>query len=421
LIKTTVKQFKGNINYFCILFEGIFNLMGYDLLGIASIVPLFLSEYGASLGFIGMLTTIQGISTALVPLLFGGFAAKARSKKRFSILLNGCSRGLVLLVPAALLCNLSNGAIIGVFMFVFVLLFMAAPLTGLTWNYLLNDCIGMRERPKLLGVLFAMSGVVSFGTSNLIKVIRDSSSLPSNMKYFYIFGFAAVAMCISVLCFVPLRENHTQDTQPQAFKVKEYLSSLATCFHNRDFNKLVRANVFSYISVVLNSFIYIYAERTLKLESNLISNMIIFQTVGLIAGGIVTGQVSARFGVKRMLVLVECAGLFIPLVALLCGTLTNPYPLMCLCVALFGFIRSGQLGYTNYIIEVVEKEKLIFHMVAKGLLLLPLSFLSTFAGLYIQSHWMAPIFIVQAAASLAAILMCTKLRLVSREQIKISI
>lgn len=406
---------REKLNYYCILFEGLFNLMGYDLLGITSITPLFLSEYGASLGLIGLLTTIQGVSQAVMPLLSGGFAARTKSKRRISLAFNGYSRTSVLLIPAMLLLGLPHGAVVGIFVAVFVLLVTASPIAGLAWNYLLNDCVTPRDRPRLLGVIFALSGVVSFGSSNLIKVIRDSDTLPGDMKYFYIFGFAGLALTASVLCFLPLKENRHPEPESRSFCVKDYLSSLARCFQNRDFARLTRANIFSYASAVLNAFIYIYASQGLKLQTNLVSNMIIFQTVGLIAGGIVTGQVSSRFGVKRMLVLIECAGIFIPLLELLSTCLKTPYPAMCACVFLLGFVRSGQLGYTNYIIEVVDKEKMIFHMVAKGLALLPVSFLSTLAGLYIQAHPMAPVFVIQVAASATAIFMCTRLRLVNRD------
>ena len=416
-----MKIAKEKKNYYCILGEGLFNQTGLDLLGITSITPLFLSAYGASLGLIGMLTTIQGIAQAIVPLLSGGFAARAKSKRKVSMMGNGIARTMIFLIPASLLFGLPHNAIVSIFSCTFVLLVSLSPMTGLIWNYLLNDCLSTLDRPKLLGVIFAASGIVSLGTSNLIKVIRDSTVLPDNMKYFYIFGLAGLFMSTSVLWFLPLKENRNDTAINKVFRVKDYMASLALCFRNKSFNRAVSANAFSYMSMVLNAFLYIYAANSLKLQPYLISNMIIVQTVGQITGGVITGQVSARFGVKRMLIMSECAGLLIPLLELLCTGLKNAYPAMCVSVFLFGFVRSGMMGYNNYIFEVVEKDRLIFHMVTKGLVLLPVSFLSTVAGIYIQGHSPVPVLMVQAAAACTAIFLCLRLKLVSRNSTEITV
>ena len=79
------------------------------------------------------------------------------------------------------------------------------------------------------------------------------------------------------------------------------------------------------------------------------------------------------------------------------------------------------MGYNNYIIEVVEKDRIIFHMVTRGLVLLPVSFVTTAAGIYIQGHSMAPVQILQATASCVTIFLCLRLKLVSRNSTEISI
>lgn len=213
--------------------EGLFNQTGLDLLGITTIAPLFLSSFGASLGLIGMLTTLQGATHSIVPLLSGGFAARAKSKRRVSIVGNGIARTMMFLIPASLLLGLPNSTVIGVFIATFTLLVLVSPITGLIWNYLLNDCLSTLDRPKLLGVIFAASGIVSLGTSNLIKVIRDSTELPDNMKYFYIFGLAGLFLSTSVLWFLPLKESRCETTANKVFSVKEYLNSLTMCFKNK--------------------------------------------------------------------------------------------------------------------------------------------------------------------------------------------
>jgi hypothetical protein len=261
-------------------------------------------------------------------------------------------------------------------------------------------------------MLFTVSGFVSFGSSYFIKLIRDSQ-MPSNMKYFYIFGAAAIALIFSILCFIPLKET-VSSPKKTTFDIKEYIKSLIACYKTTDYKKLIRTRFFAHASMILNAFLFIYASNSLKLSTNLVSNLIIYQTVGIIVGGIITGQVSARFGVKRMLLLMQINGLLIPILALVCLIVKNPYIPISLCILISGFNQSGKIGYGNYLIEVIEKEKVILHMAANQLVLFPLSFLSAIAGIYIQSHTMTLIFIFQIVVSCIAIFMCLKLRLVKR-------
>lgn len=412
---------KDKVNYYCIMSEGIFNLMGEDLLGLTSIVPLFLIEYGASTGTVGMVMTAQGLSLAVVPLIVGGFVSRTVSKRRLAIIVNSLGRGSMLIMPIILIGYFPENVIVSVFLLLLLIRFLGAPIQGLTWQYLLSDCIKIEVRPKLLGILLAISGFVSFASSYYIKLIRDSKSLASDMKYFYIFGAAAIAMTLSIACFIPLKENIRQKKINDKFTMKEYLLSLFGCYKVKDYTRLLQARFFSFASLTLNAFLFIYANSSLKLPSHFISNLIIFQTIGIIIGGIVTGQISARFGVKRMLLLVEISGLFIPILALSCMIVKTPYILISLCIFMNGFNRSGQLGYANYIMEIVDKERVILHSVARGLVLLPLSFLSTLAGLYIQNHSMTVIFVFQIVASALAVTMCTRLRLVKRNVVEKSL
>lgn len=412
-----MRRIKEKINYYCIMFEGIFQLMGTELLGLTSIVPLFLLEYGATTGIIGMMMTLQAVTGAIVPLVLGNIVARAPSKRKLSLITNTLTRGSLVVLPILLISGFSNKVIVIIFMMVMFVHFVGKPFHGLAWFYLLANTITMKVRPKLLGVLFAISGVVSFGASYYIKLIRDSQVLLPHMKYFYIFGASSIAMILSVLAFIPLKETVMVQEKKKVFRVKEYIGSLLACYKIKDFRHLVRARVFSQTSMLMNAFLFIYASTGLKLESTAISNLIILQTLGIIIGGVVTGQVSSRFGVKRMLILNESAGLLIPILALICLKASNPLILFSVCILLVGFNRSGIMGYSNYMIEVIEQEKVIFGAIASSVALLPISFLSSIAGLYIQTHSMRLIFIGQIIASSIAIVMCVRLRLVRRESL----
>lgn len=407
-----VQKIRSQLNYYCIMLEGLFNTLGADILGVSTIVPLFLSDFGAGTGLIGSLATLHSIAGATVPLLSGGLIAAAASKRKISLTFNGISRGLILLIPVILLLGLPNEWIIVCFMGVMLVYFFCQPITGTAWNYLLGACVEPQNRGKLMGTLFAISGFITFGSSNIIKLIRETGDFTPSQRYALIFGLAGVLLSISVLFFIPLKEKNTGQEKKEAVMPKAYLRSLMGCFRNRDFRRLIVTNVFSQSSTLINAFIYVYAQNVLMLGTKEISNLLVIQTVGIVLGGFTTGRISSRFGTKRMLMAVECLGLGIPLLELISGGVDAPFWLMAVAVFLMGFSRSGYMGYQTHLLEVVPPEKSVYYIVSKSVAMLPLSLISMGVGLYMEHFSITPVFVIQMLLCLCAVFCASRLKLI---------
>lgn len=409
-------------NYRCILLEGLFNTLGTDILGISTIVPLFLAEFGASLTLIGSLSTMHQAVSALVPLLSGGFIAAAASKKRLSITLNGISRTAILLVPLFLILRLPDPWIVAGFFAIILVYFVFQSMTGIIWNHLLGDCVEGRRRGQLVGTLFAISGFITFASSSLVKIIRDSAALNRWEKYAIIFGLAGVLVAVSVLCFIPLKEQGQAAEKQPRLPAREYLRQLLRCFQNRDYDKMLAANCFSQASIMINSFIYLFAQDFLKLSTSQVSSLLVLQTLGVVAGGFLTGRISSRFGSKRMITLVESLGVLVPLLNLAAMRISIPFPVMGAAVFLMGFSRSGYMGYQTHLLEVAEPERKIYYIVCKSLVLLPVSLVSTLVGHFLQQmaggsvFALQPVYGLQILLALCAAAAASRLRLVVYEK-----
>lgn len=404
-----IGRFKNSLNYYCILFEGIFNILGTDILGMSTIIPLFLADFGAGTGLIGSLTTTNSIIGAIMPLIAGSFIATTASKRKVSLLFNGVSRGLLLVIPVILLMGLSNSMVIVIFFAVMLVYFICQPVAGISWNYLLGDCVEAQKRGNLMGTLFAISGFITFASSNIIRLIRGSGGIDQSQKYALIFALAGVFLTISVLCFVPLKEKSIDNVKKEELSAKAYIPALLICFKNKDFVRLLFANGFSQVSTLVNAFIYVYAQNTLKLSVGQISNLLVIQTVGLVIGGLTTGRVSSRFGTKRLLILIESIGLAIPLLEL-ASSRVSPFVVIAIAVFLLGFSKSGYMGYQIHLLEVAPPDKIIYHIVSKSLALLPISFVSVGVGLYMEHFAVKNIFIAQICICLIAIFCASRLK-----------
>lgn len=406
------------VNYYCILMEGLFNTLGTDILGLSTIVPLFLSEFHASLTLIGSLSSAQSIIHGVTPLIAGGFVAGAPSKRKLSLLFNGISRGSILLIPLILLFHFPDSAIIGIFFAIMLSYFCMQSITGITWNHLLGDCVDGKSRGKLVGTLFSCSGLITFLSSNLVKIIRDNPDIDRWNKYGIIFGLAGILLAISTLCFIPLKEERSKIPEKQGHNVRAYLLQLFSCYKNKHFDWMLFTNCFSQSSIMINTFIYLYAQNFLKLPATKVSSLLVVQTLGVIAGGFSTGRISSRFGSRRMLVFTESLGIFVPICNLFAMRTVHPFYLMCVSVFLIGFSRSGYMGYQTHLLEIAEPDRKIYYIVTKSLSLLPISLVSTLVGHLLQQvsgqsvFAVRPIYFAQIAAGSMAVFGATKLKLI---------
>lgn len=412
------KRTSQETNYNCILLEGLFNTLGTDILGITTIVPLFLAEFGASLTLIGSLSTAQSVISAVVPLLAGGFIACAASKRRLSLLLNGISRGSILLIPILLLLRAADTAVIFVFFGILLIYFAFQSMTGIIWNHLLGDCVEASRRAKLVGTLFSISGFITFASSNIVKAIRDNPSLDRWNKYAIIFGLAGILVAVSVLCFIPLKEETQGAGSREKQDLRSYILELLRCFKNRDFDKMLVTNCFAQSSTMINAFVYLYAQNFLMLPAEQVSTLLVLQTLGVIAGGFLSGRISARFGSRRMLVLVESLGILVPVINLAAMRVSAPFYLMCAAVFVMGFSKSGHMGYQTHLLEIVAPEKKIYHIVTKSLVLLPISLVSTFVGYLLQQFSgmpvsaVQPVYMAQVVLAVLAAVSASRLKLI---------
>ncbi|MDR1262058.1 MAG: MFS transporter [Oscillospiraceae bacterium] len=390
-----------NINAMCIAMEGLFNTLGHDVLGMNTIVPLFLADLGASLGLIGLVNTMRTVLGGIVPPLVGGMVDAAPSKRGLSILLNGIGRGSILLIPLALFLGARGGLMIALFFMAMFIYQVNQPITGITWNYLLGNCVPPEQRGQLLGMLFGVSGVITFGSGALVKAIRANEALSPMRQYAWIFLLGGLLMASSVLWYLPLKERRVERGERKAQPPFEYIRSLAGCFENKDYTRSVVANVLSSVSVAVSAFFLVFARDALNLSTDTISNLIIAQTLGIMLGGFIAGRVSARFGVQRMLVAAESAALLIP--ALGWTTLATadgagsipPVAWVAAAMFLIGFTRSGLVGYQAYILEVIDPAKSVGPIVAKNLAMLPFSFAGAVIGWYLDGHGYHAVFAAQ--------------------------
>lgn len=394
----------------CVMMEGLFNNLGIDIIDMTTIIPLFLSFLGANLQTIGAITTMRSVFSVVIPLCLGNFVAASKSKRNFSLLFNGTSRAAILLISLGLFLEFPASLELVVFFIVIAYYSFCQPLTGLAWNYLIGAHMAPEKRATLLGILYSVSGVLFFLSSEIIKFIRSNESLSTGMQYAWIFLIGGFFIASSVVWYIPLQNKVISQNRAPIQYGKNYIKRLLLCYSNYQFRQIVFTNLFSSIAVSVNTFFFIFVQDELRLSQQTISDLIIIQTLGVMVGGFLTGWISQRYSVKRMLQTLQILCIIIPIMGLFAWTRTMP--LLCSMIALFliGCIKSGNIGYTSYILEIISNEETVYYVVSRNLALIPTSFASIIIGSIIDGAGYFPIFIVQIISCLGACLFASRLQ-----------
>jgi len=407
-IRQTIREDRNGL---CVMMEGMFNHLGVDILDMTTIIPLFLSYLGANLETIGAVTTLRSVMGSVVPLLLGSVVAATRSKRNFAMIFNGSSRAAMLLIAVALFMDLPLQSILVLFFIVILYYSFCQPLTGLSWNHLIGAYMPPEKRATMLGILYSASGVLIFLSSYIIKYIRSHPALTEKTQYAWIFLIGGLFVATSVLWYVPLKEDREHLEQRGTAHGKDYVMELMRCYKNKKFRQIIYTQLFANVSTNINTFFFLFAQDTLLFSPQNISDLIVVQTLGVMVGGFVTGWISQRFGVKRMLQTMEALGVLVPVMGL--AAMAGHLPMGCSAVALFiiGFMKGGQVGYSSYILEIVPNEKTVYHVVARSLIMIPFSFASILVGYLITNLGNGPVFAIQAALGLGACFFASRLEL----------
>jgi len=397
-------------NFFCLMAEGGLNSLGGEVLGISSILPLFMADYGASHTLIGAVPVLLQALPMVLPLFMGNIVSGVKNKKKFTYTLNGIFRTMILLLPLIMvLAHGSNSLLVGLTVAILMLFYCNQHITGFTWNYLVSDCIGSDRRGVLLGTLFGLSGAISLFTSFVVKNLIAAPTISLDRRYFTIFLMAGIAYTASVFCLLPLKTSGKTVAAPRSDTLKDYINTLAEMMRIRDVRRLTVCRALDTLGVVGNIFIYIYAQNELGFSAEVVSNLVVLQALGMMFGGFVAGRISKHAGNKMVIIISESISIMIPVCAVLSMLVNSALP-MYLSVLGLGLKKGFNSGTSTYMMDVVDTSRLVLGNVSVGLVLVPFTLISILVGRISDFVGITPILCVQTVFAIGGLVAALMLR-----------
>lgn len=380
-------------NFNSLIADGSFFSIGVAFLESNTIFPALISQLTTNSVLIGLMSTIRNAGYLLPQLAVAGYAERLPLKKPL-LRINGIISRLSVLAMAAIALFVADVnpslALVGLIA-ANALFALTDGIGGVPWIDMTAKTIPSNRRGRLFGVMQFVGGIGAFFAGFLIRQVLASESLPFPRNYALLLFLGFVFLCFSFAGTMMVREEPGVTRQGSTFR--SYLRRLPAAWqNNRLFQRMMFTRMlyaFLYLSL---PFYIIYGRQVLGFVESTIGFFISAQMAGSISAGLAWGYLGDRFGNRTVIRGVGVAAALTPAFALLASAMHRSplasltiIPYLMLFFTIGGTLSGMWMGFTNYLLELVDDVDRPTYIGMMNTLTAPFTFLPLLGGLLIQS------------------------------------
>ena len=266
-------------------------------------LPVFMARIGASSLEIGLLTSVPGLAVLFIAIPAGILVQRRGNYVRTVTVYRALYRTAYIaliflpfffdeLLPAAIVLIWSLSA-------------MPQTVQSLAYISVIGAVIPRERRPRVNGVRWAATGVLSAILATLVGRFLDAPWLSFPLNYQTLFLFTAVAAFVGLLPFSRIRMPADYPTRPEARKswLEEAKSSLEPVARSRAFMRFLAGLFILQLGMSMPTALFsIFWVHNLNATDTIIGLRTTVGQVSLIASYLVLGRVAARRGYRGLFV-----------------------------------------------------------------------------------------------------------------------
>ena len=395
-------------NELAILWQGVLFMAGLAFIDPNTVIPVFVATMSGSLAMAGLVSASRVIPSTLAQFFVGIRAGSIKDVPRYLIVAMLAAYSIPMLIAVMLFLPTPETILLPLFFVLSAILWLGDGSTAIPWFDFLGRAVNERRRGLLLGRMQILGGLAALGCSAVVKLVLGTEGLSVRTRYAVLFVCAAVFMLISVLSMARAKDApHRKALTENPFK---HIGTYPKLFiSNKGFLKCIAVQACQGIAAMSIPFIILFSVQTFHLSNAQVGWMIPIQISGGLLGGFVWGQISHKFGNRRVIQANQCVLLLVMAVGLftaLSHMLLPIYPLALLA----GASSSCWMGYPNYIMDIIAVEKRPQYLVMSSLANLPFTFLPYMAGLLAASVGFAPVFAICLLAAASGVALSFQLQ-----------
>jgi MFS family permease len=336
-------------NFAAFLVEYVFFDLSISFVGFTSVVPTFLRQLTDSAPLVGLATTLFHGGFQWPQALFAHLTRRHLRKKPI-MMWGAIGRVFLWLVALALWAGLGRypAAMLALFLLGISIFALTDSLVTVQWFEVMARAIPSHRRGRLFGLAQVISGVAGIGVGTLVGRILSASYRRPLTGYALLFTLSGAAMLVATVALALIKEPAPEEVDPEAHTRASWLSIVA---RDPAFRRFVLCRLLLSGVDLATPFYVVHAQDALRLPASRIGAFVIAQTLGAIAGSVLFGAASERWGsraVTRAASLLAPAG---PLLALVIHLSGGGWPVLLypLIFAVLGVMYSAWiLGFINY-------------------------------------------------------------------------
>lgn len=292
---------------------------------------------------------------------------------------------------------------------------------------IVSDTIPAQWRGRFFGARYLIGGLLAFGAGFLVKsLLSEQGAYRFPHNYAILFGLAAILAVPSLIAFCFVEECPRSVQRRRLPLMVELRRGLRILKRDRNFRRLVVTRSVATVMLGLSlPFIVPYALSQLGSPAAAVGLFMSCKVLTYAISNVFWSRVSDNRGNRRLLLLSSFMGL--AAVWMLLGVRLLPeghllsvaglalswrVAFVCVIFAAFGFSNAGQeIGYTNFLLELIPERKRPTYLSVFYLVWLPLCWVPFFGALLIgNAHRFTLGFTLAALLSLLLVRFTLRLR-----------
>jgi MFS family permease len=330
------------------IIDAMFFQLAQQVMSNETVIPLLLTNLGASTVIIGLATAMVSLGTLLPQLLMAGLTEGLRFKKPISLISGAFERASFFVIGLAVWVWGTRAPQMVLVLFIALRTLGSVSLGMIlpAWSTMIGKVIPTRRRGQFFGVGRSLGALLGVGGGLLAGYLLETQSFPRGFALCLMLGSAAMFVSWGGLALT--REPPDLEIRPRT-PLRSYLRELpAVLGRDRNYAWFVGSRTVTVLGSMAMSFVIVYGARRFALSGvqvgGLTATIAIVQSVMYI----VWGLLADRFGHKAVL----CACPAAMACASLCAAFTPNVAGLYVALGLVGAAVGGEvISGSNIILE----------------------------------------------------------------------
>ena len=391
-------------NFLIMILEGMVYYIGMSFMQTDTVVAQFIDISTHSTAMIGLAASIGSFGFLLGEVIAGAYIHRVRVQSRHMVRIALASRGIMLILSAALALGLRGPAAAWLFLLFYLFFLAAYGVIGLCFTQISARTLPVRKRGEMLGMQQAVCGVLSVVMGYALQKLL-TSALGEYAKFSIIFALAGGATLLSVAFLAQVKDTPHPSHPEQPVKTpRRYVGDLIPLFRaHRGVRQVALSRCLYALTLISLPLNFKFGQLNGLTEAQL-ATLVYMPIAGRIIAGLLWSQMSRLKGYPTMMMAGHVLGLATALLnflAVFCAVTGRPVMLpLCAAMILVNINSQAGNGYSQHMIAIVGEEDRASYIVLLALICAPMALGNTLAGIIADSWGFLPVYVIIAVAAL---------------------